>query len=391
MKHSANRILPKIKYMVSFMLIVCTIVCSVNCVTYAQTTAEKLRNTRKELDDLEDEKDKAEANANSLRAEANALEGELKALNDSLQQVSDEITSLEGQIAVKNTEIEDATARLEVATEIKEQQYEDMKLRIRYMYEHSDSDFLTMFLKSRSMTDFLNAVEYVQSISDYDREQLEEYKCTCETIDTEKEYLEAEMAELSALEESKQAKKDELDKLVADTQTAYENKRYEAQSAQNKVDNYSSKIKEMEDLEAKLEKQKEEEDKKRKESHNPGGGSVGPITATGSDVAMLAAIIYCEAGGEPYEGQIAVGSVVLNRVASPSYPGSISGVIYQSGQFSPVASGRFAVVLGQGLASQSCINAANAVLSGTRNVTACSFRRASSGMPGQIIGNHVFF
>jgi len=393
MNYLFGKLAPKIKYILLFALIVSVLTCSAGSasVTYAETTADKLKQAKNELSSLKDEKDKAATDAANLKAEANALEGELKTLNDSLQQVSDELTSLEIQIEQKNIEIEDASSRLDEAIAVKEQQYEDMKLRIRYMYEHSNSDFLTLFLKSRSMSDFLNAVEYIQSISDYDREQLDEYKNTCQLIDSEKTYLENERTQLADLEESKQEKKDELDKLVADTQVAYENKRSEAQSAQNKLDDYSSKIKEMEKKEAELEKKKAEEDKKKKESKALSGGSVGTVTATGSDAAMLAAIIYCEAGGEPYEGMVAVGSVVLNRVASPGYPGTISGVIYQSGQFSPVASGRFAMVLGQGLASQASINAANAVLGGTRNVSALSFRNVNSGIPGTVIGNHVFF
>lgn len=69
---------------------------------------------------------------------------------------------------------------------------------------------------------------------------------------------------------------------------------------------------------------------------------------TAEDVAMLAAIIECEAGNQSYEGKCAVGSVVINRVADPRFANSISGVIYAPYQFSPVASGRFAIVLARG-------------------------------------------
>lgn len=54
---------------------------------------------------------------------------------------------------------------------------------------------------------------------------------------------------------------------------------------------------------------------------------------------LLAALIYCEAGNQPYEGQVAVGAVVMNRVRSGSYPNTISEVIYQSGQFGPAMTG----------------------------------------------------
>lgn len=94
---------------------------------------------------------------------------------------------------------------------------------------------------------------------------------------------------------------------------------------------------------------------------------------TNKDVKLLASIIYCEAGCEGYQGQLAVGSVVLNRVESNLFPNSIKGVVYQSGQFSPVANG----ALSRRLASYdsnynsdatlvSCVKAAKAVLDGRR-------------------------
>ena len=77
---------------------------------------------------------------------------------------------------------------------------------------------------------------------------------------------------------------------------------------------------------------------------------------TDSDQYLLGAIIQCEAGGESYDGKLAVGSVVINRVKSSYFPNSVSGVIYQSGQFSPVASGRLAYRLEAGV-DGSCLQA----------------------------------
>ena len=74
-------------------------------------------------------------------------------------------------------------------------------------------------------------------------------------------------------------------------------------------------------------------------------GSASVISADSNDVAMLAALIECEAGGESYTGMVAVGAVVVNRVNSGSFPNSVSGVIYQGGQFTPVATGTFQSVL----------------------------------------------
>jgi hypothetical protein len=116
------------------------------------------------------------------------------------------------------------------------------------------------------------------------------------------------------------------------------------------------------------------------------------VSASADETTLLAAIIYCEAGNESYEGKVAVGAVVVNRVKSSSYPNTVKGVIYQSGQFSPVASGKFAKVLSSHSYTSSCVSAAKEALSGVSNVgSAKSFRMVSSGHSGQRIGGHVFF
>jgi N-acetylmuramoyl-L-alanine amidase len=71
---------------------------------------------------------------------------------------------------------------------------------------------------------------------------------------------------------------------------------------------------------------------------NTGGGGGG--NASG-DVALLARLISAEARGEPYHGQVAVGAVVLNRIGHPSFPNSLSGVIYQNGAFTCIDDGQF--------------------------------------------------
>ena len=107
------------------------------------------------------------------------------------------------------------------------------------------------------------------------------------------------------------------------------------------------------------------------------------------DLDLMAAIIECEAGGEPYEGKIGVGAVVMNRVRSSQFPNTISEVIYQSGQFSPVASGKLASVLSRG-ARQDCYDAARDVLAGANTVGDCLFFHAGGGS-GLTIANQTFY
>lgn len=117
----------------------------------------------------------------------------------------------------------------------------------------------------------------------------------------------------------------------------------------------------------------------------------GEYTTDADTTLLLAALIQCEAGGEPYEGQVAVGAVVMNRVRSPAYPNSIHGVIYASGQFTPAMSGKVNRVYESGRIYESCIRAAEEVLGGYSNVGDLTHFRRVNGREGLVIGHHVFY
>lgn len=74
--------------------------------------------------------------------------------------------------------------------------------------------------------------------------------------------------------------------------------------------------------------------------NSAGNSGSSSSSSSSSDVNLLARLVYGEARGEPYEGQVAVAAVVLNRVKSSSFPNTISGVIYQNGAFNVVADGQ---------------------------------------------------
>lgn len=115
------------------------------------------------------------------------------------------------------------------------------------------------------------------------------------------------------------------------------------------------------------------------------------VAASVDDATLLAAIIQCEAGGESYECQLAVGAVVVNRVKSGSFPYSVYEVVYQRGQFTPASSGKLARVLASG-PSSTAMQAANAALSGQDNTGGAHyFKTTSSGHAGLAIGSMVFY
>lgn len=131
---------------------------------------------------------------------------------------------------------------------------------------------------------------------------------------------------------------------------------------------------------------REEEERKAKLTANQGAVVVG-----GDDTKLLAALIYCEAGNESYNGQLAVGAVVMNRVRSGAYPNTISGVIYASGQFPPALNGKVARAYTNNVMSESCYQAAQAAINGETNVGGATHFRRAGNREGIVIDNQVFW
>ncbi len=140
----------------------------------------------------------------------------------------------------------------------------------------------------------------------------------------------------------------------------------------------------MEEIEAEEAARKAAEEKAKRTTN------LGAIAASTDEVTLLAALIQAEGGGQPYEGKVGIGAVVMNRVRSAGYPNTIQAVIAQPGQFGPAASGRVAQIMASG-PSASCIQAAQAAINGETTVgTATHFKRAGSAN-GYVIGDHVFY
>ncbi len=132
-----------------------------------------------------------------------------------------------------------------------------------------------------------------------------------------------------------------------------------------------------------------DEDDDNNDSSDSSSSESNSAAVSADDETLLAALIQCECNG-PYDAQLAVGSVVVNR-AKFGY-GSISNAIYAPGQFGPASSGKLNLTLSTGAISASARQAAKDALSGISNVgNARYFRNVKSGHEGIVIGNHVYW
>lgn len=303
---------------------------------------------------------------------ADEMESELSSLNKQLDNILD-------QIEETSENLEKTKEELAIAKGLEEAQYESMMLRIKYMYENGNSSLLELVLTSSSWAEFVNRAEYVSQITEYDRNMLNELISTQEEIAVKE-------AELLETQEYLASLQKELNKKISSTSDELADYKAKLQEALEEAKKAEEAAKdEVEPIEPEKETVKDDSDDSGNTSTDVS------ISATASDIELLAALLECEAGSTDYEALLAVGSVVVNRMKNRYYPDTVRGVIYQSGQFPPAHDGKLDKVLARGV-KDLCVQAATDALNGKNNVGDClSFRAASSGRPGLVIGDNVFF
>lgn len=398
----------------------------------SEQTQNAIDQAEDEKEQLEDELQQQEEQKGSLEEQKVGEEKKLEELKAQYQTIASDLQALEEKKTEKETEIEVKTAELNDAVEKQEKQYEDMKKRIQYMYEKPETSLFSIFLQSFSIAEMINRVDTTMQLQEYDRNQLDEFTKNTEEIEQQKQGLEAAKAELEDLIEEAEAKQAQVSALQKQTSASISSYLNQIAQAEEEIGNTEEALqaksealqelykKAQEEEEAERRRQAEEAAKRLQDAIDDGsimaedsGIIPSVIEFSQEEMEMLTAMIYCEARGESYEGQLAVGYVIMNRVRSTKFPNTLEAVLRQNRQFEPAGSGRFDIVLTAyregipGVIGQSewnsCEQAANACVNGTSNVGECLFFRThapvpqlatnleAAGVPYWIIGNHIFY
>lgn len=361
--------------------------------TYAKSTQQQLDEAQQQQQETKEELDEIEDNLSSLEGQRNDLQEELSELNDQLNAVRANLERIEENLVQKESEIEQTQATLAEARQTEVEQYESMKERIRFMYENGETTYLEMLFSANGFADFLNRSEYIEQVERYDRRKLEEYQETCRMIELQEEQLNEELAELQILREEAKLEQERVDGLVAETSERIAGYSDQISETEAQMRAYEAELaRQNENIEI-LKARVEEEKRLSALAAQSAWRDISDIQFEEGDRKLLANLIYCEAGGEPYEGQVAVGAVVINRMLSRVFPDTMVGVIYARRQFSPVASGRLALALANDRATASCYRAADEAMSGRTNVADCLFFRTPiDGItPRYRISGHIFY
>ena len=237
------------------------------CLSFpAYGTKKELEAEKEKTSVIEEEKKKVEDTLKNLEGRKADTESYVRQLDQEMAAISSQLEELSGQIADKESEIVVTQEELSAAQEAEVQQYDAMKLRIKYMYEKGDTTFIDLILESKSISQLLNRAEYISQISQYDRQMLDEYAATRQTIADNEAKLESERADLLALQESTQAKHNSVEELLAAKEEQLKSYETQIASAQSQINAYEqdlaaqeSKIRQIEE-----EMQKAEEEARKK-------------------------------------------------------------------------------------------------------------------------------
>ena len=342
----------------------------------------------------------ADDDIESLEDQTSALESELQGINQEILSLSEEISSTEMQVEILNGEIARTEDSLAEAETNEQKQYDDMKTRIKYMYENGNATLLEMLFSAEDMADFLNKADFIENLSQYDRDALNELIDVHQQIEDQMKSLEEQQASMADLQDDLADKQAELQAKAQQTSTNLQevNNRLEAaKKAEEERLAREQAAREKAEQEAKEAAAQAESEKNSSSGNNSTSGTVsnggGSVNASVDEITLFAALLDCEAVHD-YNSMLAVATVVMNRVESSRFGNSIRDVIYAPGQFEPVWTGRLDSRLDRGPTSLARQVAQDAV-NGARlaEVADCYYflYAPSTSRDGIVIGDNLFF
>lgn len=193
-----------------------------------QQTQNSLNHVENQISDIEGEKAQADAQLNELQ-----------------NQLVDILTSIdicEEEIDIKKKEIDSARDELMVVQQQEETQYENMKMRIKFMYEQGDKAYMQILLESTGYADMLNKADYVEKLYEYDKQMLVNYMESKEKVQELKDKLEEEEADLEASNYELGLEQEALEVLVEQQRETVENFDAQLSEAKKKAESYKKQL-----------------------------------------------------------------------------------------------------------------------------------------------------
>lgn len=228
------------------------------------------------ISDLQNELKKDQSQLKNVNQQISDYKGaqadvgeEIEALDEEMVSLLTDINLIEEAIADKEEDIAQTQIEYDAAVAEKDEQYESMKIRIRFMYEKGETSYLQLFFGAKNMGDMMNKAHYVEELYEYDRTLLEEYEATVQEVAALQDTLEEEKSELETSKTELKEEQAYVEEVLAQKQQEYENYNVVLAKAKQEAATYTAKIKQetakIKQLEEEERKRKEEEERKKKE------------------------------------------------------------------------------------------------------------------------------
>lgn len=236
---------------------------------YGATTQEEISNAEKQKQSAESSLEDTRDRIDELESKKNESESYLTELNQQLAELTENLEKLQSDSEEKQEELEQIQQELETVKAQEAQQYEDMKLRIQYMYENSTSGYMELLFSSESFGDFLNRAQNMTEIAQYDRDMLDEYEETKKAVEAKEAEIREEQKEIARLQEESMVQQEAVQELYQATYNQLREYGESLSSAQSEEQELLREVNEQEERITQLlirAKQEEAERRQREEA-----------------------------------------------------------------------------------------------------------------------------
>ncbi len=305
---------------------------------------QELEQKKKEADEKKKQEQEkyndASGRVDTIQSDVDEVAGEIEEIDAALVETLASVELIEEDIDEKEEQIVVTTADYEAAKVTEEEQYEAMKLRVKFMYEKGDTTYLQLLLESNGFSDMINKVEYIEKLYEYDRTLLNEYMDARIAVEELKQQLEEEMAELEAQQHELEEEKESLEVILTEKQKTYDNYEVQLAKAKQEAAVYKANIKKQNDEIKKLEaaaaakqseidaaKKAEEEARKAQElalqKQSESGSSSGSSSSGGNSSSGKSYASASSYSGSGSKGQ-QIANYACQFIGNPYVPGGTS-------------------------------------------------------------------
>ena len=234
------------------------------------TLASTIRDANNKKNEAQEALRETQNDIYQIESQQQALQAEIDSLDAELVNVIMNLNILESDLVAKEKELVKVQKKLTKAQKTEDKQYALMKKRIRFMYERGDSAMLTSILQSKTITDLLNRVEYVNEIYEADRTLLTTYQETKKKVAALEVQVQGEIAEMEEMQANFKEEQQRYETIIAKKQSEIDNFDVQLADAKQLAAQYQATINEQNEIIRREEerKRREEEERRRQEEAN---------------------------------------------------------------------------------------------------------------------------